>query len=48
MLYNASVQLFTYMALLCAKNRHKLQLLNKSILKFIVNYANSSYEELLN
>ena len=36
------------MALLCAKNRDKLQLLNKRILKFIVNYANSSYEELLN
>ena len=26
------------MALLCAKNRDKLQLLNKRILKFIVNY----------
>ena len=36
------------MALLCAKNRDKLQLLNKRILKFIVNYANASYEELLN
>ena len=36
------------MALLCAKNRDKLQLLNKRILKFIVNYATASYEELLN
>ena len=36
------------MALPCAKNRDKLQLLNKCILKFFVNYSISGYEELLN
>ena len=38
---------FTYMALLCARNRDKLELLNKRILRFIFNDANSSYDELL-
>ena len=30
-----------------ARNRDKLELLNKRILRFIFNYANSSYDELL-
>ena len=30
-----------------ARNRYKLELLSKRILRFIFNYANSSYDELL-